>query len=59
MRKHVALVLCLLLSFFVLTNTVDASDGSFVDQFLGSPLLILVAIIVIDIIAFIYHKIRK
>jgi len=29
------------------------------NQFLGSPLLILTAIIVIDIIAFIYHKIRK
>jgi hypothetical protein len=32
---------------------------SFITQFLGSPLLILTAIIAIDIIAFIYHKIRK
>jgi hypothetical protein len=32
---------------------------SFVSQFLGSPLLILTVIIVIDVIAFIYHKIRK
>jgi hypothetical protein len=31
----------------------------FVNQFVGSPLLVLTAIIVIDIIAFIYHKIRK
>jgi hypothetical protein len=31
----------------------------FISQFVGSPLLILTAIIVIDIIAFIYHKIRK
>jgi hypothetical protein len=30
-----------------------------VSQFLGSPLLALATIIVIDIIAFIYHKIRK
>ena len=32
---------------------------SFINQFLGSPLLILTAIIVIDIIVFVYHKIRK
>jgi hypothetical protein len=31
----------------------------FINQFLGSPLLILTAIILIDIIAFIYRKIRK
>jgi|YelNatPaOPRAMG01_1025707.scaffolds.fasta_scaffold00231_24 hypothetical protein len=30
-----------------------------ISQFLGNPLLILAAIIVIDLIAFIYHKIRK
>jgi len=31
----------------------------FVDQFLGTPLLILTAIIIIDIIFFAYHKIKK
>jgi len=29
------------------------------EQFLGSPLLIFVAILAIDAIAFAYHKIRK
>jgi hypothetical protein len=29
------------------------------EQFLGSPLLILAAIIILDVIAFLYHKIRK
>jgi hypothetical protein len=47
------------LFLFALTNTVKAADESFTDQFLGSPLLILTAFIVIDIIAFLYHKIRK
>ena len=28
-------------------------------QFLGNPLLILTAIIIINVIAFVYHKIRK
>jgi len=40
-------------------NSVGAEEEPFVDRFLGSPLLVLVAIIVIDIIAFIYHKIRR
>jgi len=30
-----------------------------IEQFLGSPLLVLASIIVIDLIAFIYRKIRK
>jgi len=33
--------------------------NDFVNQFLGSPLLILAVILIIDVIAFIYHKIRK
>jgi len=33
--------------------------GPLIEQFLGSPLLVLVAIILIDVVAFIYHKIRK
>ena len=42
-----------------LTGVVWASDDSLTTQFLGSPLLILVALILIDAIAFAYHKIRK
>jgi len=33
--------------------------NDFVNQFLGSPLLILTVILIIDVIAFIYYKIRK
>jgi hypothetical protein len=47
------------LVLFALVNHVRASDGSVLDQFLGSPLLILVALLVIDIIALAYHKLRK
>jgi hypothetical protein len=45
-----------LLSF---VNIASASEESLTEQFLGSPLLVLTAIIVIDIIALIYRKIRK
>ncbi|MDH5375679.1 MAG: hypothetical protein OEZ21_04030 [Candidatus Bathyarchaeota archaeon] len=43
----------------ILINSVNAEGDSFTDKFLGSPLIVLVAIIVIDIIAFIFHKIRR
>ncbi len=33
--------------------------NDFATQFLGSPLLVLTVILVIDVIALIYHKIRK
>ena len=58
MEKRIALSIGLML-LIALVNEVNASDGSAMDQFLGSPLLILVAILVIDIIAFAYYKIRK
>jgi len=58
-KRSVALVLYSLFLLFGLVNIVIAADESFVDQFLGSPLFILVAIIVIDLVAFIYHKVRK
>lgn len=40
-------------------NHVYAADQSFPDQFLGSPLLILVALFIIDGIAIAYHRLRK
>jgi hypothetical protein len=58
MKRRIALATHLML-LIALVNHVNASDGSAMDQFLGSPLLILGAIFVIDIIAFAYHKIRK
>jgi uncharacterized cupredoxin-like copper-binding protein len=58
MKKHAsALLLLMLLS--TLVSRAYAQGESFTDQFIGSPLLVLAAIIVIDVIAFIYHKIRK
>jgi hypothetical protein len=54
-----ASVLYSLFLLFALINIVGAADESFADQFLGSPLLVLTAIIVIDIIALVYRKIRK
>jgi len=59
MKRCIAFLSCQLLLLFALINIVGAADESFVDQFLGSPLLVLVAIIIIDIIAFIYHRVRK
>jgi len=58
MRK-IKLSLYILFLLFMLINSVVAQEEPFVDKFLGSPLLVLVAIIVIDIIALIYHRIRR
>ncbi len=59
MKRQTVSVLYSLLILFPLINVVSAADESFTDQFLGSPLLVLAAIIILDIIALIYHKIRK
>lgn len=57
--KKIRLSLYILFLLFTLINSVVAQEEPFVDKFLGSPLLVLVAIIVIDIIALIYHRIRR
>jgi len=44
---------------FALINLAYADGESFGERFLGSPLLVLVAVIIIDIIALIFHKLRK
>jgi hypothetical protein len=59
MKKQVASVLYSFVCLFALVNLVYAADESPVDTFLGSPLLILVALIIIAVIFFIYYKIRK
>ena len=59
MKRQMALVFASVFLMFAWINRVYAADESFADQFLGSPLLILVAIIVIVAAAFVYHKIRK
>jgi hypothetical protein len=57
--KKIRLSLYILFLLFMLINSVVAQEEPFVNKFLGSPLLVLVAIIVIDIIALIYHRIRR
>jgi hypothetical protein len=48
-----------LLLFSAVVGIAAAADESFFYQFMGSPLLILVALLVIDAIVLLYHKIRK
>lgn len=59
MEKKIAAALFSTFLFFALVNAVKADDESFADQFLANPLLILVGIILIDVIFFIYHRVRK
>lgn len=59
MKTRIMLILHLMLFFSATVSYAKAADLSFADQFLGSPLLILASIIVIDAIAFVYHKIKK
>ena len=57
--KKMKIPLYILFLLFTLINSVSAGEEPFVDKFLGSPLLILIAVIIIDVIAFVYHKIRR
>jgi hypothetical protein len=57
MKKWMMSVKYFLLLLSTLVNYVKADDP--LATFVGSPLLILVAFIVIDFIAFVFHKIRK
>ena len=59
MKVQVTSTLSLMLFLLSFVNIASASEESLTEQFLGSPLLVLTAIIVIDIIALIYRKIRK
>jgi len=59
MGRKTALITYLSLLFSAFVPVVQAADGSLVDQFVGSPLLVLVAVLIIDLIAFVYHKVRK
>ncbi|MGB9854159.1 MAG: hypothetical protein ACPLRY_05065 [Candidatus Bathyarchaeales archaeon] len=59
MRKKTLLTLYALFLLFPLVGSVYAENGSFQNQFLGSPLIILTIIIVIDIIVFLYRKLRR
>lgn len=57
-RRILSLSVFLLFVFYGLCNVAFADD-SFVDKFIGNPLLILAALMVIVAVAYAYHKIRK
>ena len=58
--KHVAVpALCSLFIMLALAGVVHAADEPFAAQFLGSPLLILTAVVVIAALASWYHRTRK
>jgi hypothetical protein len=59
MKRNLATIVCIFLLGFSLISRVYAAEDSLLNQFLGSPLLVLTAIIVVDIIAFLYRKFRK
>lgn len=58
-KRAPSVVMHVLSMLSVLVGVVNASDGSFADQFVGNPLLILVAILVIDGLALVYRRLRK
>jgi len=56
MKRQIPSAFCMLLLLSTMIRSVSATGESFEEQLVGSPLLILIAIIVIDIIAFVYRK---
>jgi len=53
-RRILFLVLAI---FFAFVGVARADDFTY--QFLGSPFLVLLALLVLDAIAFLYHKARR
>ncbi|MEM3576923.1 MAG: hypothetical protein QXX51_00505 [Candidatus Bathyarchaeia archaeon] len=59
MKRRTSLALFAFFLLSILIGVARAEDDFIFTQFLETPLLILTILIVIDVIAFIYHKIRK
>jgi hypothetical protein len=59
MKLSAKISLCIMLCFSLVAEVVGASEQSFGEQFLGSPLIVLAAIIILDILALIHRKFRK
>jgi hypothetical protein len=59
MKITIPLAAYLLFLLFALVKVVHAADETFGEQFLGSPLLVLVAVMIIAALASLYHRIRK
>jgi len=59
MKRMISLVSVSMLLFLALLNGVWAQDESFGDKFIGSPLLIVTIVIIVALIAMVFHKIRR
>jgi uncharacterized membrane protein len=59
MKRAAVLAMCSPFLMFALIEGVYAANETFAEQFLGSPLLILAAVVVIAALASLYHRIRK
>jgi hypothetical protein len=59
MKLFTRLSLWVLLLLPALVAEVWAADDSLAARLLGSPLLILGILVIVDVVAFAYHRIRK
>lgn len=59
MRKQAFLALNVVLILSAFVRMANASEETFADSFLGSPLLVLAVILIIDAVAVVYYRIRK
>ena len=59
MKSSLPLIGCLLFLSSTLVKVAHAADENFGERFLGSPLLVLVAVMIIAALASLYHRIRK
>lgn len=58
MKRQIPSTFYMLLLLSAIIRSVGAAGESFEEELVGSPLLILIALVVMDIIAFIYHKVK-
>ena len=59
MKLSAVLAVCSLLLTLSCVKAAHAADETFAQQFVGNPLLILAAVMIIAALAFLYHRIRK
>ena len=51
--------LCIVMLLFSLTDLARAENEGLEDRLLGSPIVVLAAVIIIAIIAAVYHRVRR
>lgn len=59
MRKMTYAIVASLFLFPVLANIVWAQDETFGDKFLGNPLLVLLALLIVSLVSVVVRMIRK